>query len=188
MCRCSRHLSYKSSVFRSNSDLSHDQFRAHFRARSASGKRARLPLRSEAEMKKIGITNSQLIDAPFHFEHMSRIKKKYRKAVMVVDVEIHEAVGLQRSSTVFDFVCIHRAPSKSRGKVPPFTVMVGTLSNLQKWLEKQSFHIRTDADSTRVISICLVDPSDIQMNHLTFPQIPPAPLGAKGCVFVAEWL
>lgn len=107
-------------------------------------------------MKKIGITNSQLIDAPFHFEHMSSIKKKYlwmRKAVMVLDIEMHEAVGFQLSSTVFDFVRIERVPSRSRGKVPPFTVIIGTLSNLQKWLEKQSFHIRTDANSTCVISL-----------------------------------
>ena len=55
-----------------------------------------------------------------------------RKAVMVLDIEMHEAVGLQLSSTVFDFVCIERVPSRSRGKVPPFTVIIGTLSNLQK--------------------------------------------------------
>ena len=51
---------------------------------------------------------------------------------MVLDIEMHEAVGLQLSSTVFDFVCIERVPSRSRGKVPPFTVIIGTLSNLQK--------------------------------------------------------
>ena len=120
MCRCSRHLSYKSSVFRSNSDLSHDQFRAHFRARSASGKRARLPLRSEAEMKKIGITNSQLIDAPFHFEHMSRIKKKY------MDAESSDGCGRWNtwscwSSKIFNslWFCLHTPSPKQIERQSP---------------------------------------------------------------------